>query len=79
MEGVIVRGAGGFALALVGGNDLSATQVRCCVGELDDANLRNLTTGLPYHLLVPCKQFDTSVADVKLHALAKNLLPPELR
>jgi hypothetical protein len=66
-------------LALGGRNDLSTLQVRRCVGELDEAKVRYLTTGSLYHLLVLCKHFDMEVTDPRLHALAMKLLPSELR
>jgi hypothetical protein len=66
-------------LALGGRTDLSETQVKRCVAELDDARVRLLTTGSLYHLLVLGKHFDIEISDPKLHALALKLLPSELR
>ncbi len=66
-------------LALGGRTDLSITQVKRCVAEIDDARMRLLTTGSLYHLLVLCKHFGVEVSDPKLHALAMKLLPAELR
>jgi hypothetical protein len=66
-------------LALGGRSDLSLAQVRRCMGEIDGARIRLLTTGSLYHLLFLCKHYGVPVSDPKLQALAMKLLPSELR
>jgi hypothetical protein len=66
-------------LALGGRSDLSLAQVTRCMGEIDDARIRLLTTGSLYHLLFLCKHFGVPVSDPRLHALSLKLLPAELR
>ncbi len=66
-------------LALGGRADLSETQVRRCIADIDNARVRMLTTGSLYHLLFLCKHFGVEVPDPRLHDLAMKLLPGELR
>jgi hypothetical protein len=66
-------------LALGGRTDLSRVQVKRCMGEIDAAHIRLLTTGSLYHLLFLCKHFDLEITDPGLHALSMKLLPSELR
>ena len=54
-------------------------QVRRCVADVNDARLRSLSTGSLYNLLVLSRAFEIPVADPKLHALALDLLPEDLR
>jgi len=59
--------------------DLAREQVRRCLAEVDEAKLRWLTTGSLYRLQVLGKAFGLAIADQRLHELALDLLPPELR
>jgi hypothetical protein len=54
-------------------------QVRRCLAEVDEAKLRSLTTGSLYRLLVLGKAFGLTIADQRLHDLALELLPSDLR
>jgi hypothetical protein len=66
-------------LALGGRGELSREQVRRCLAEADDADIRYLTTGSLYHLLVLAKHFELELPDPRLRALSVKLLPDELR
>jgi hypothetical protein len=66
-------------LALGGRSDLSRDQVERCIASADDADIRYLSTGSLYHLLVLAKHFDLELPDGRLRALSLKLLPDELR
>jgi hypothetical protein len=59
--------------------DLARVQVQRCLAEVDEAGLRSLTTGSLYRLQVLGKAFGLAVADPRLHELALDLLPDDLR
>lgn len=59
--------------------DLSREQVRRCLGTVDEAKLRSLTTGSLYRLQVLGKAFGLEIADPRLRELARYLLPSDLR
>lgn len=60
-------------------NDLAREQLQRCFEKLDAARIRSLTTGSLFRLLVLGKAFATPIADPELNALARQLLPAELR
>jgi hypothetical protein len=66
-------------LALNKHADLAREQIHRCVAEVDEAKLRSLSTGSLYRLQVLGKAYDMPVADQRLHQLALDLLPPDLR
>ena len=66
-------------LALGGRADLSRQQVRRCIGEINEEGIRFLTTESLYHLLVLGNRYGIEIADPKLHALSRKLLPEKLR
>ncbi|HVZ64660.1 MAG TPA: hypothetical protein VG936_08830 [Lacunisphaera sp.] len=59
--------------------DAARRQVQRCLESIDEAKLRSLSTGSLYRLQVLCKAFGLPIADPRLHALALDLLPPDLR
>jgi hypothetical protein len=70
-----------LAITLVQGGraDLAGAQVRRCMDEVDEARLRSLSTASLFFLQKLGKAFDCGIADPRLHALALDLLPPDLR
>ena len=70
-----------LAIALAEGKSFEAArhQVQRCLDELDEARLRSLTTLSLYRLQAMNKAFGLAFADPKLRALARQLLPVELR
>ncbi len=59
--------------------DLAHKQTQRCVAELTEQKLRRLSTGSLYQLMVLSHTFGVEVADLKLRALALELLPANLR
>jgi hypothetical protein len=59
--------------------DLAREQVRRCLAEADEARLRTLTTDSLYRLQVLGKAYGLEFADHRLHELALELLPSDLR
>ena len=59
--------------------DLAREQVRRCLAEIDEAKVRSLTTGSLYRLQVLGKAYGLGIADQRLHQLALDLLPNDLR
>ena len=59
--------------------DLARAQVKKCLDQVDEARLRSLSTGALYRLQVLGKAFDLSIADPPLKALARELVPAEMR
>jgi hypothetical protein len=59
--------------------DLAREQVRQCLAEADEAKLRSLSAGSLYRLQVLGKAYGLPMADQRLHRLALELLPPDLR
>lgn len=68
-----------LVLAQVKRPDLAKGQVRFCLGEADADRLRSLTTVSLYRLLVLSRAYGFSFTDQKLHGVALDLLPDELR
>jgi hypothetical protein len=70
-----------LAMVLTRANRLEEAheQVKRCLGEMDEARLRSLTTGSLYGLQVLAKAFRLEIADPRLQALAASLLPADLR
>ena len=54
-------------------------QTRRCVAELNEPKLRSLSTGALYTLMVLSHSLGIPISDPKLHELALDLLPPDLR
>jgi tetratricopeptide (TPR) repeat protein len=67
------------ALAQAKRMDLARAQVQRCLEKIDAAKLRSLSTGSLYRLQVLGRTFNLPIADPQLHALARDLLPPDLR
>jgi hypothetical protein len=59
--------------------DLAREQVKRCLAEIDEAKVRSLSTGALYRLQVLGKAYGLGIADQRLHHLALNLLPDDLR
>jgi hypothetical protein len=59
--------------------DLAREQVQRCLAEVDEAKLRSLTTGSLYRLQVLGKAYGLGITDQRLHQLALDLLPDDLR
>lgn len=59
--------------------DLARAQVKRCVEEVTESDLRMLPTGALYRLQVLSKAYATPIADVRLREIARALLPSELR
>jgi hypothetical protein len=70
-----------LAIVLAQGDriELSRTQVRRCLAEIDPKKVRALSTGALYRLLVLTRALGFEIADPKLHELALELLPDDLR
>jgi hypothetical protein len=68
-----------FVLALGGRADLSRAQVMRCMGEVNEARLRFLTTESLYHFLLLGGRMGLEISDPKLHVVAWKLLPAQLR
>jgi hypothetical protein len=70
-----------LATALAAGqrNELAREQVRQCLAAVNEARLRSLTTESLYRLLAMGRAFGLGIADPRLQALARSLLPTELR
>jgi hypothetical protein len=66
-------------LAIGGKGELSRSELRRCVGEMDGARMRFLTTESLYHLLVLCNRLGVEIADPGLRELSTKLLPEKLR
>ncbi|HVU18502.1 MAG TPA: hypothetical protein VHD32_16485 [Candidatus Didemnitutus sp.] len=67
------------ALALGKRHDLAREQVARCLTSLDEAHLRQLTSGTLYHFLVLCRAYGLEAGDSHLREYAATLLPDELR
>ena len=59
--------------------DAARKQVQRCLEELDETNLRFLTTVSLYRLLVMIKRFDLQIERPELRDLARSLVPAEMR
>jgi hypothetical protein len=59
--------------------DLAREQLRHCLEQLDETGLRSLTTGSLYRFEVLLKALGLEIAQPKLHQLALDLLPSEMR
>jgi hypothetical protein len=59
--------------------ELAREQVRRCLTDIDEGKVRSLTTISLYRFQVLAKAFNLSIADQKLHQLARDLLPADLR
>lgn len=59
--------------------ELAREQVRRCLAEADQTQLRELTTGSLYRLLVLSRAFNLTLPDPKLRDFALELLPEEMR
>lgn len=70
-----------LAIALAEGKqfDLARGQLKQCLADLDEARLRSLSTLALYRLQVLGKAFGIEIADPRLRALARGLLPAEMR
>jgi hypothetical protein len=70
-----------LAIVLVEGKRYEAarTQVKHCLDEIDEERLRSLGSIPLYRLQVMAKGFNLQIEDPRLQALAKKLLPAEMR
>ena len=70
-----------LAIALAQGRrtDQAREQVRRCLAELDESRVRSVTMVSLHRLLLMSKAFGLPIADERLHELARQLLPAELR
>jgi len=70
-----------LAITLVQGGraDLARGQVERCIGEVDEAGIRSLSTVSLFYLQKLGAAFGSPIADPHLRALALELLPPDLR
>ena len=70
-----------LAVVLAQDNQLEAAraQMRRCLAELTERKLRSLSPASLYRLLVLSHEFGLNIADLRLRALALDLLPAELR
>lgn len=70
-----------LALVLARGKrfEQARTQLERCLAEMDEPRLRSLTTAPLYRLQVLMKAFGLEIPDPRLRALARELLPAELR
>jgi hypothetical protein len=59
--------------------ELARAQTRRCLAELNEQKLRSLSPGSLYGLLVLSQSFGLTMTDPKLHELALDLLPGDLR
>jgi hypothetical protein len=59
--------------------DLAREQVRRCLAEIDEGKVRSLNTGALYRLQVLGKAYGLGISDQRLHQLALDLLPDDLR
>jgi hypothetical protein len=59
--------------------DLAREQTRRCLADVDEEKLRSLSTGSLYRLQVLGKAFGLSIDDLRLRALALDLLSEDLR
>ena len=59
--------------------DRARAVLQRCLAEVDDAKLRSLTTGSLYHLQVLANILGMEITDPRLHQLALDLLPSNLR
>jgi hypothetical protein len=66
-------------LAIGGRADLSRAQVRRCIDEASEENLRSLTKESLFHLLILAKRSGVSLGDPGLQALSLKLLPESAR
>lgn len=70
-----------LAIALAEGKyfELAKEQTNQCLSVIDEARVRSLTTVSLYRLQVLSKAFGLEIADPKLRALSRALLPAEMR
>lgn len=70
-----------LAVVLAIGNhpDLARKQIERCLKDLDESHLRSLTNASVFKVSVLAKTYDVPFPDERLHALAVQLVPPELR
>jgi hypothetical protein len=68
-----------IVLALGKNADLARGQVQRCLAELDEPKLRSLTTLSLYRLQVLARAYGLAIANPRLHQLALDLLPFDLR
>jgi hypothetical protein len=70
-----------LAIALAEGKrfTLARAQVQRCLARVDEARLRSLTTVSLYRLQVMSRAFGLGIEDPRLQALARRLLPAEMR
>jgi hypothetical protein len=59
--------------------DLAREQVQRCLAEIDEAKVRSLNSGSLYRLQVLAKAYGLGITDQRLHQLALDLLPDDLR
>lgn len=59
--------------------ELAAEQLKRCLAEVDERKIRQLSPGSLVRLLVVCKLGNQEIADLRLRALARSLVPPALR
>ncbi|ACB76480.1 hypothetical protein Oter_3200 [Opitutus terrae PB90-1] len=70
-----------LAIALVDGDCLEQAQeeVKHCLAEIDEDQLRSLTTVSLHRLLVMTRTFGLKIDNPQIYLLAQQLLPPEMR
>jgi hypothetical protein len=59
--------------------DLARDQTRACIDQLNENELRSLSTGSLYRLLVLIRGFGLRIEQPPMLDLARNLLPQDLR
>lgn len=70
-----------LAIALVDGDclDQAREEMKRCLAEIDEAQVRSLTTLSLRRLLVMTRTFNLVIENPQVYLLAQQLLPPELR
>jgi hypothetical protein len=59
--------------------DLAREQTRACIGQLNETELRSLSTGYVYRLLLLIRRPGLGIDQPQMLDLAGNLLPQDLR
>lgn len=68
-----------IVLALADRNDLARAQLQRCIKTIDASRIRSLTTASLFRLLLLSKAYGMPISDPQQDALARSLLPAELR
>lgn len=70
-----------LAIALVDADclDQAREEVKRCLAEIDETQIRSLSTVSLHRLLVMCRTFNLPIDQPQVYLLAQQLLPPEMR